>query len=623
MKQIGLLAVLLLMRLSIADAEPMSDADIPYRYTSDSIEYNVNADGSFTDTQRWSTIVLKESALKGCKEASVTFSTSVAKGEILEAYTLKKSGKRIDAPKSSYQVSTNDGYASGSPLYSDETTITVMFPELAVGDTTVFAYRVTNREGMFRNQFSAYHVFSRFQAYDDLSIKIVAPRTMHLRAKQYFLTEQPVVEKGGKQIFQWTFRNTKPEKWTPADSGISVVGDEPSLYVSSFDSYRQIAEAYAKRAVPKAAVTERVKALAAQIVGDKKTPEARARALYDWVAKNITYGGNGIGIGAVVPRDLDVVLDNRMGDCKDHATLIQALFAAANIESEQALINTGDMYDLPPVPVVGAVNHVINYVPGMKLFLDSTASYVPFGMIPSALGEKPVLPVSHFREGAKVPSTAQYGHEQIMRTKIRINPDGTATGTTQISLKGDPAIHARYYMRRLRGDQEDYTVRSVLNSQGVHGAGTIQKDDPTELLDVYQYGYTFHLEDLIVAASTVGMPIQPVVSSSLPISRFVKGAYEPARKKADACKGGHSVEEYEYVFPASFTIVGYPKDFSFSSPAIDYTATYRKSGNSLVIKRELRDKTATNVCTPGYAEEFQKSARAIMRDIKAQVLLRD
>ena len=623
MKQIVLLAVLLLMRFSVAVAEPMSDADIPLRYTSDSIEYNVNADGSYTDTQKWSTIVLKESSLQGCKTASVTFSTSVAKGDILEAYTLKKSGKRIDAPKSSYQTSTNNGYASGSPLYSDETTITVMFPELAVGDTTVFAYRVTNREGMFPNQFSIYHSFSRFQAYDDVSIKITAPRTMHLRTKQYFLSAQPVVEKDGKQILQWSFQNRKPEKWTPADSGITIAGDEPSLYVSTFDSYRQIAETYAQRAVPKAAVTERVKALASQIVGEKMTPEAQARALYDWVAKNITYGGNCIGIGAVVPRDLDVVLDNRMGDCKDHATLIQALFAAENIESEQALINAGNRYELPPVPVVSAVNHVINYVPGMKLFLDSTASYVPFGMVPSALGEKPVLLVSHFQEGAKVPSTAQYGHEQIMRTKILINPDGTATGTTQISLKGEPAIGARYYMRRLRGDQEDYTIRAMLKSQGVHGTGTIQKDDSAELLDAYGYGFTFKLEDLLVLASTTGMPIQPVVSSSLPISTFVRGAYEPTPKKASVCMGGHSVEEYEYVFPASLTVVGYPKDYSFSSPAIDYTATYRKSGNSLVIKRELRDKTTTNVCSPEYENEYKKSARTIMRDIKAQVLLRD
>jgi transglutaminase-like putative cysteine protease len=293
MKYFILLAALLLsLNLSIAMAEPMSEADLPFRYTSDSIEYDVSADGSFTETAKWSTIILKESALKDLKEGSVTFSTSVAKGEILEAYTLKRTGERIDAPKSSYQVSTNNGYSNGSPLYSDETTITVVFPDLAVGDSTMFAYRVTNREGMFPDQFSIYHIFSRFKAYDDVSIKITAPKKMRLRTKSYFLTEQPIIEKDGKQIMKWLFQNRRPEKWTPAESGIAIEGEEPSLYISTFDSYKQISEAYAKRAVPKAAVTERVKALAAEIVNGKKTSEDRARTLYDWVAKNIAFGGN-------------------------------------------------------------------------------------------------------------------------------------------------------------------------------------------------------------------------------------------------------------------------------------------------------------------------------------------
>lgn len=621
MKQIFLVAIFLLTNLSIGIAEPMSEVDIPVRCTSWHIVYDVNADGSFVESQKWSMVVLKESALEKQKQASVTFSTSVAKGEILEAYTIKKSGQRIDTPKSSYQVTTNDGYNSASPLYSDETTISVVFPDLAVGDTTVFSWRVTNSEGMFPNQFSTSHGFSHYTAYDDVNIRIIAPNTMKLRHESYFLSPQEPIEKDGKQILEWRYQNKRPEKWTSADSGISLVGDEPSLYVSTFASYREIAEAYGSRATPKAAASDRVKALAAQIVGEKNASDAQARAIYDWVARNISYGGNCIGIGAVVPRDLDVVLDNRMGDCKDHATLLQALLAARNIESEQALVNAGSRYDMPKVPVVATVNHVINYLPGLKLYLDSTASTVPFGMLPMPLGEKPVLLVSNFREGAKIPSTAQYGHEQVMRTRIRINPDGTATGTAHISLKGIPAISMRQAMRGLRGDQEEFAVRKLLEAQGVHGSGNLQKDDPTELLDIYNFSISFNLEDLLVVANTTGMPIRPVASSIFPIGALMGGAYEPTPKKATMCGGGRSVEEYVYEFPASMTIVGFPKDFEFSSPAIDYRATYRKSGTALTVIRELRDKTTTNVCSAGYEAEYQKSARSILRDLRSQVLI--
>ncbi|MBI5656414.1 MAG: DUF3857 and transglutaminase domain-containing protein [Geobacter sp.] len=602
-------------------AEPIPEADIPARCTSWHIVYDVNADGSFIESQKWSMLVLKESAMESQKMASMTFSTSVAKGEILEAYTLKKSGQRIDTPKNSYQVTANDGYKSASPLYSDETTISVVFPDLAVGDTIVFSYRITNTEGMFPHQFSIAHGFSRFQAYDDVSVKVIAPKAMKLHHEVFSLTPSQKQEMDGKQVLEWTYQNKKPEKWTPADNGISFVGDEPSLYVSTFASYREIAEAYGSRATPKAAASARVKALSAQIVADKTTPVTQAHALYDWVARNISYGGNCIGIGAVVPRDLDVVLDNKMGDCKDHATLLQALLAAQNIESEQALVNAGSRYDLPKVPVVATINHVINYLPGLKIYLDSTASTLPFGMLPMQLGEKPVLLASHYQEGAKIPSTAQYGHEQVMRTKIRINPDGTATGTAHFSLKGFPAIGMREAMRNLRGDQEEFAVKSLLESQGIHGTGTLQKDDPKELLDVYNFSISFKLEDLLIVASTTGMPIKPVAFSFFPIGMLIAGAYEPPPKKATICSGGRSVEEYVYEFPSSMTIVGFPKDFEYSSPAVDYRATYRKSGNELTVTRDFRDKTATNVCSSTYEADYQKIARNILRDLQSQVMI--
>lgn len=621
MKQIFLITTLLLANFSIAFAEPLSEVDIPVRYPNWNIAYDVNADGSYVETQKWSTVVLKETALENYKKSAVTFSTSVANGEILEAYTLKKSGQRIDAPKNSYQVTTNNGYGNAAPVYSDETTITVVYPDLAVGDTTVFSYQITNKEGMFPGHFSIAHGFSRFMAYDDVTVRISAPKALPLHHESYFLSEQQPTEKDGKQILEWKYQNKTPEKWTQADNGISAVGEEPSLYVSTFDNYKQIAEAYGSRATPKAAVTERIQTLASQIVADKTTPESQTRALYDWVAKNISYGGNCIGVGAVVPRDLNIVLDNKLGDCKDHATLLQALLASRNIISEQALINAGGLYDLPRIPVVSAINHVINYIPSLKLFLDSTASNIPFGMLPIFQAEKPVLLVSHFVEGQKTPSMAQYGHEQIMRTDLRINPDGTATGTTRIGLRGAPAISARDVMRNLRGDQEDSTVRKILETQGIHGTGKLEKDDPTERLDVYNLSITYKLEDLVNVASTMSMAIKPVVFSFLPISTVLNDAYEPMQKKATPCLGGHSVEEYIYEFPASQTIVGIPKDYEFSSPALDYKATYRKSGNSLTVKREIWDKTSSGVCSVEFTEGHKKSARTIMQDVKSQVLI--
>jgi hypothetical protein len=476
---------------------------------------------------------------------------------------------------------------------------------------------------MFPNQFSILHYFSRFTAYDDVSIEINAPAAMNLKHQSYFLTEQKPVNINGKQTFRWTYRNKAPENWTPADKGISVVGDDPSLYISTFKGYQEITEAYGARATPKAAVNDRVKQLASEIVSDRSTPETQAHALYDWVTKNISYGGNCIGIGAVVPRDLNVVLDNKLGDCKDHATLLQALLAARGIESEQALINSGSLYQLPSVPVVSAVNHVINFIPKLNLFLDSTSSYTPFGMLPVGLGEKPVLLVSHYREGQKTPSTAQYGHEQIMRTDIRINADGSAKGKMDLMLKGLPAIGARAIMRIIPGGQEEFVAKKLLESQGTHGSATLQKDDPTALLDTYKLSISFSLEDFVTVGTTTGIQVKPVVMSFFPIEGFLKNVYEPTANKPQMCSGGLSIEEYVLAFPESLKIIGIPKDFELSTAIIDYKATYRKSANTLTVRRELKDKTATDVCSPEYATDYKKIMLRIAKDLKSQILLSD
>lgn len=623
MKKIIALIMFLLVAASTAIAEPMSEADIPIRYTSLHIAYDVNADGSYVETQKWSATILKESALERNKQASVTFSTSVAKGEILEAFTIKKSGQRIDAPKNSYQVTINDGYKKSSPLYSDESTISVIFPDLAVGDSFSFSYKITNSEGIFPNQFSVFHGFSRYMAFDDVALEMTAPVTMNLKHKSYFLSEQKAMQKDGKQTWRWTFQNKTPEKWTPADSGISVVGEEPSLYVSTFKNYKEITDAYSVRATPKAAVTGRVNKLATEITTGITTPKSQANAIYDWVAKNISYGGNCIGIGSVVPRDLDIVLDNKMGDCKDHATLLQALLAANNIESDQALINAGSLYQLPDIPVVSSVNHVINYIPSLNLFLDSTSSSIPFGMLPVVLGDKPVLLVSNYRDRVKTPSTAQYGHEQVMQTKIRINTNGSATGSMNLQLKGLPAIGARAVWRNFPREQEELAAKKMLEAQGSHGTGAITKDDPAALLDSYKLSITFNLDDYVTVGSATGIPVRPVTVSFQPIEGFLQNAYAPLPKKQHTCLGGMSIEEYVLEFPDSLKIVAVPKDFAVSGDIIDYKATYQKKDNTLTVRRALKDKTASNICSPEYAADYKKIMLGIAKDLKSQILISD
>ncbi len=59
----------------------------------------------------------------------------------------------------------------------------------------------------------------------------------------------------------------------------------------------------------------------------------------------------------MVPRDTDRVLIMKRGDCKDHATLLQAMLSSAGVPSSQALIHSGEMYELPELPYAAVENY--------------------------------------------------------------------------------------------------------------------------------------------------------------------------------------------------------------------------------------------------------------------------
>ena len=605
-------------------AAPAAGAQAPSALQRWHVRYDLGPDGRATMTQELHNQVLQAGALEDLKTYSIGFSNGIQQGQVLEAYTLKQDGRRIDVPANNFQTQTSDGHQGGKPFFSDRTRITVVFPDLAVGDTVAVKYRIEDKEAIFPGAFSVAHSFSPFMVHADSRITVRVPKGLPLRFEAHGLDEQPSAEEGELSVREWRYRNPQPRTWNEADEGVWRLEETPVLLASTFADYAAIARAYGERALPKAEPTERVRTLAQSIVGTVQEPRERARLLYEWVSTHITYGGNCIGVGAVVPRDTDTVLENRMGDCKDHATLLQALLGAAGIRSEQVLVNAGDTYDLPGLPVVASANHVINYLPDWQMYVDATAKQIPFGHLPANAYAKPVVHVGSQDPLRRIPAGPAAQAVQRVHTTMRVAADGSASGHLRVEFEGTQAARMRAYMRELQADVQRDFVRRLLARSGYKGKGELDRGDLSDALllsDRYAVELRFDIDNFLQSGTQGAFVLAPVVDLPLSVVRLAVGDFTAPQRRV-RCYGYHSEERYDITLAPGVQFTRLPEAFDSRHATLDYRGSYQRTAQGVQVLRSLHDHTPQGLCEPGYMRDWIAQAEPVARSLQGQVFYR-
>lgn len=610
---------LLLIWMAGAAIAQEAPSDLARRQLQYLEQHRIELDGSTVSTYRSSVKVLAQTAIDDVKQASLSVSRSAQQLQVLEAYTLKPSGRRIDVPRSSWQVRKDSGRPGQSPIFSDYDSTTLVYPDLSVGDTVVLAYRITTRVPLFPGKVALANSFSRGYAFDEVKVVIDAPLTMALKTQVFDMKEAQSVERG-RRVTTWIWRNPVPTPETRRDWSVFDVGTMPGYLLSSFDNWDDVAHSYVQRARPKAAVTPAVRELSNRLTEGQTSLQDKARAIHEWVATQVGYAGNCVGIGAVVPRDLDIVLQHRLGDCKDHATLLQALLAAQGIDSHQVLVNAGNLYRLPDVPVASLVNHVLNYIPALDLFADSTDPTASFGRLPFVLYGKPVL-----SDDPKVPRRIPVdpgGNAQTMKTTLVIEEDGAVHGSVDIELSGLYALNSRAQFRRLEAQQRKDFVKNTYRRANLQAEGTLELDDPTPLIDKFHLAGTFRVAKAVGFPGTGGLAIAPWFYNEAPAFRWAQQAAAPLEDVESVCSSGRSIEEYDVTLPASMRVVAVPDSIAVNSPLLGYEASYKLDGRRLTVRRVIEDRTPPGICSAALVREFREAAQVVLKDVRQQLLYR-
>jgi hypothetical protein len=307
---------------------------------------------------RFATRYTTPSALEDGADFSIRFDPAFEK-VVLHSIGIWRDGKRRDI----LDLSQMDMFRSETDreqlIYNGEMELSYILPDIRVGDVLDYAFSIEGQNPAIGPHFDSwaqheYAVAVRFLR-DRYRLPSGTAVTVHPHANA---AAPEVVTQGGFTTFTWATRNT-PARQIEDDvpAGAIVL---PQTQLSSFKTWAEVGQHFAPFYEPPATLPDELQQLAAQIMNEHDTPEARMRAALDFVQRDIRYLGIELGQGGYIPRPPETTLARRFGDCKDMVVLLNALLGAIGIDAQPLLVNldiTSAVADR--APSYGAFDHVI------------------------------------------------------------------------------------------------------------------------------------------------------------------------------------------------------------------------------------------------------------------------
>jgi hypothetical protein len=604
-----------LLWIVVSTAGAQDDGHV--RFLKFQADYRVNADATYTVVRETSYRLLTEAALVNSGKMPISYSSKLEEVEILEAYTLKKDGRRIDVGDAGIQTQQGRLAAGYGISRIDQRTMMITFPQLEVGDSVAYKYRLTQRKTVFPGQFYVASIFARGFAWDMIDVSIDVPASISLQIETAQINALPVEEQDGRRMYRWSARNLPIVQNEPA--AVDVFSHSPRLIATTFTDWAQFAAAYEARTKPRASVTPAIAQVAEEITRNVTDPRAQAKLIYEWVTRNVRYVATWIGAEGWVPHDAESILNNRYGDCKDHVVLLQALLAAKGIASSSALINSDrSSYSLPSV-VYPAFNHVIAYLPAFDLYLDSTAgSVVPFGVLPLSNIDKPAIHTSPYDGVRRTPMVKPADFWASRVTKLVLAEDGSAAVDLTITANGAAAIELRQLRHMIGRNKEAEWVREFLDKKNLEGQGTISFDESIDD-GALTMRLRVRIRDFLIIAENGTIPLSPLMVGPIAFDMLSATYKRSNRSLPYWCPVWFLSDRYEINVPKNLNLI-LPKGRAIMKSGFSYVSRYNHKGNTLTAMRRLSIDRPTVVCQPSEYAGKKSAILRIERDLRAQVI---
>jgi len=590
--------------------------------------YVVEPNGAYLVTVDSAKTIVEPRAVQDHGQYYISYNKTLDDVVAIEAHTRKPDGRRVLVRPGEIK-DQQEAASTDAPMFQDTRLKIVVFPEVAVGDQLVVKYAIRRTAPLFPGHFED---LSSSQFYRNKHFQLIydMPASMPLYADAVGFEAVPVLPQDavppGRKRYQWRYVGGDNQR-LEADS-VSYLDYGKRLAVSTFRDYADFARAFRANGSANAGsgsadgtAPPAIAALARQLTAGLPDTRARVLALSDWVRHNIRYVGVYIGPGGVIAHPPSTVLDNRYGDCKDHAGLLGAMLAAIGVDSTGALVNSGNAYRLPETPTLGIFNHMIVYVPGLDLYLDPTADAVTAGYLPPGVLGKPALLLA---SGTFAMTPILQPERSRTTTWFDIGRDGRSRFKASKTASGASAEPWRQSVRATRLADREQFVRRMLQGLGQKGQGVFDAggaDNPgRDGGDEYTMSFAGSSDHFLNLPGPSALATTYDVWGGLGEAVFTL-VQEKERHQAFVCPAIDAEDETGFRLPKGVRVLALPTATSLMDGGIYYTSTYARSGNAIVVKRRLTFRHGHATCTPDDYRAMQPALERVMRDLRSQVVV--
>ena len=512
----------------------------------------------------------------------------------------------------------------GSEVKADVVRNSMVFKQLEENECIYVKWKTKNHyNGKLSNQFWDENYFNGGYPVVFARYALLVPEQLKFTHRTQHMPDEPVrraTEDG--MLYEWTVAR---EPAIVYESGMPALPDVvKALYISSIDSWEYLVEWYIDLARTKTRSSFEIREEVEKLFAGRKNPSEieKIRIVYEFITENIRYSSVPFRQSPLVPQEARDVLVNRIGDCKDVATLCIAMLREVGIEAHHVLVNTADQGSNAGILPTISFNHAITAVETKNglLYLDLTANNFPFGSAPGPDVNAFSLLIKKGSEKPEYLGKDRFSPNNVFRSSI-VSIDAQNGINVKHSSKrtGSESASVRFFYRH-RSEQD----REKAYTQGLNG------DFPTATLKSLNFVGLDTLANSVTVMSEFDVP--EYVSQSgrfkfleLPWSDKLEPDPSLSYDKrlypiVDYMHEDTLREEISVKLPKGYMIDELVPRVQLSSDVAQYSVTYKLKGGTLVATREFVRKKST--VDPAEYFAYKKFYNDALKEDERQVVLR-